>query len=216
MVQHLLLVLVAAPLLVLGAPERVLLWAFSARARRRVAHWFSRLARLARGLAGPGPGVALATAALWSWHVPALYDAAVADSWVHSLEHSTFLGGALLFWWTLLQIRTRRGDALNGGRLLALFAMVLQGSLLGALLTFASAPLYSAHAVIPAAWTLTPLADQQLAGLIMWVPPAALYLGVAAYLVLGWLGAAEHGGRSAEARAVAAKAAATGTPPRHA
>lgn len=191
MVQHLLLVLVAAPLLVLGAPERTVLWAFSPVARRRLAATFSRAGRLVASLARPGPAVAVATGALWMWHVPALYDLAIRHEGAHALEHSAFLGTALLFWWSLLHMRTLRADAANGMRLLALFAMVLQGSLLGALITFASVPLYASHALIPPAWGLAPLEDQQLAGVIMWVPPAALYLGVAAYLVLRWLQGAE-------------------------
>ena len=112
-------------------------------------------------------------------------------SGLHALEHASFLLTALLFWWTLLHMRTRRGDRANGPRLMALFAMVVQGSLLGALITLASTPLYDAHREIPAAWGLEPLVDQQLAGLLMWVPPAALYLGVAAWLFLRLLASGE-------------------------
>lgn len=191
MVQHLVLILVAAPLLVLGAPERVTLWAFPLGARRRMGSRVRALARPAGSLARPGPAVAVATGFLWVWHMPVLYDLAVEHEALHALEHATFLLTALLFWWTLLHIRTIRADQDNGGRLLALFAMVVQGSLLGALITFAARPLYASHRDIPAAWGLEPLVDQQLAGLIMWVPPAALYLGVATWLFLRLLGSAQ-------------------------
>lgn len=184
MVQHLVLVLVAAPLLVLGAPERVVPWAFPLPVRRRLGGWAHAGARALGPVARPGPAVAIATAGLWTWHVPKLYDLAIEQEGLHALEHATFLATALVFWWTLLRIRTSRGHRENGGRLLALFAMVLQGSLLGALITFAARPLYQAHAAIPSAWGLEPLVDQQLAGLIMWVPPAVLYLSVGGWLVL--------------------------------
>jgi cytochrome c oxidase assembly factor CtaG len=85
-------------------------------------------------------------------------------------------------------LRLRPGDhAGNGLRVLYVFAMALQGSILGALLTLASRPLYASHAVIPPGWGLEPLADQQLAGLIMWVPPAVIYIGVSGYLFMAWL-----------------------------
>lgn len=191
MVQHLLLMLVAAPLLVLGVPERAIPRAFPPPARRRIGRAANAVKRVAGPLARPGPAVAVATAGLWVWHLPGLYDLAVRSDGVHALEHATFLATAALFWWSLLHVRSRRADAGNGVRLLALFAMILQGSLLGALITFAGTPLYEAHASIPDAWWLRPLEDQQLAGLIMWVPPAALYLGVAAHLFVRWLRSAE-------------------------
>jgi cytochrome c oxidase assembly factor CtaG len=191
MLQHLVLILVAAPLLVFGAPERVALWAFPLPARRRLGGWAHALGRALGPLGRPGPAVAMATAGLWIWHVPALYDLAVERGALHALEHLTFLLTAVLFWWTLLRIRTRRADKENGGRILALLAMVVQGSLLGALITFAAAPLYDSHRAIPRAWGVGPLVDQQLAGLIMWVPPAALYLAVGGWLLAGLLRSVE-------------------------
>lgn len=215
MVQHLVLVLVAAPLLVLGAPERVALWAFPLAARRRLGSWGHAVAGVLGPLLRPGPAVAVTTASLWLWHVPVLYDLAIEHEGLHVVEHMAFVLTALLFWWTLLRIRTARADRDNGGRLLALFAMVLQGSLLGALITFAAAPLYDAHRLTPRAWGVEPLVDQQLAGLIMWVPPASLYLGVAGWLLLRLLGSAEegraasapsaHGGRELSDRPAAAQ-----------
>ena len=191
MAQHLVLILLAAPLLVLGAPERVALWAFPLPIRRRIGGWGHGCARVLGPLARPAPAVAMATAGLWTWHVPDLYDLAIEREGLHALEHMTFLVTALVFWWSLLRIRTLRADRDNGGRLLALFAMVLQGSLLGALITFAARPLYAAHRAIPEAWGLEPLVDQQLAGLLMWVPPATLYLWVAGWLFQRLLRAVE-------------------------
>ena len=188
MVQHLILVLVAAPLLVLGAPERVALWVFPLSVRKRIGGWGHDLARVLGPLARPVPAVTVATVTLWAWHAPFLYDLAIEHGGLHAIEHASFLATALLFWWTLLRIRTRRADRENGVRLLALFAMAVQGSLLGALITLAATPLYESHRAIGPAWGVEPLVDQQLAGLLMWVPPAALYLGVAAWLFVRLLG----------------------------
>jgi putative membrane protein len=132
-----------------------------------------------RGESGAGKGplviVVLAIGVLWAWHVPALYDLAVRNEDVHYAEHAGFLITSLLFWAAVLRLRPR--DHLdNGLRILYVFAMAIQGSLLGALLTFASRPLYAAHAHIPARWHLSQLVDQQIAGLIMWIPPAVLYV----------------------------------------
>lgn len=191
MVQHLLLILVAAPLLVLGAPEVALLWVLPVRWRARVGRawrWATRAGGGGRGGEAKAALVAVtvATAVLWTWHVPDLYDLAVRNETWHAVEHATFLGTAVLFWATVLRIRIRDRVG-NGLRVLYVFAMVVQGSVLGALITFASRPLYRSHASIPEAWGLEPLVDQQLAGLLMWVPPTLLYVGVAAYLFVTWL-----------------------------
>ena len=185
MVQHMALILIAAPLLVLGAPERALPWIPSSRALRL------RLGRagraLARPLGHPVVAAALAGGALWIWHGPVLYDRAVAHEPVHALEHACFLGTAALFWAGIAHRRGPRAARRNGARLLALCVMAVQGGLLGALLTFAGRPLYSSQLATTLAAGRSPLEDQQLAGLIMWVPPSVLYVGVAASLLLGWL-----------------------------
>jgi cytochrome c oxidase assembly factor CtaG len=121
--------------------------------------------------------------ALWAWHAPALYERALRSERVHVLEHLCFFWTALLFWWVLAdrRARTRLG---TGGALLYLFAAALQSTALGAFLTFAQHPWYRAHARSALAWGLTALEDQQLAGLIMWIPSGLVYLvAVAAVLV---------------------------------
>lgn len=194
MVQHLMLILAAAPLLVAGAPETALLWALPSRGRRwmgRCFAWYARLAECDAAPAGPLLTVVFATIVLWAWHIPRLYDLAVTHETVHALEHGAFLTTALLFWATVLRVRPRARRA-NGLRVLLVFAMALQGTALGALITFASRPLYASHASIPDAWHLDPLMDQQLAGLIMWVPPALLYVGVTVWLFVRWLESIER------------------------
>jgi len=195
MVQHLLLIMVAPPLLVVGAPEVALLWALPSSWRRsfgRVERWAGSGLGSAQGQAlGPLLVALLATGVLWFWHVPALYDLAVRNPAVHYVEHLGFLLTSLLFWATVLRLRPR-DHVDNGLRILYVFGMAVQGSLLGALIALASRPLYLSHQETAETLGISALADQRLAGLIMWVPPALLYTGVVAYLFTRWLQALDR------------------------
>ncbi len=178
MTQHMLLILVAAPLLVLGAPVAPLLWAMPELSRRKtVGPWFRRPAAV---LTRPGVAFAAHSLALWLWHLPAFYQAALSTSGVHVLEHLTFLGTAVLFWWAIVHMTRAVG-------VLYLFGLALQSTLLGALLAFSPTPWYTAHQASAPAWGLTPVQDQQLAGLIMWVPGSSVYLAAALGLLAAWL-----------------------------
>lgn len=177
MVQHLLLMMVAAPLMVLGDPMSAFLWALPARERRALGAWWLRRHTLRsswRVLARPIVAWSLHVITLWAWHLPTLYDRAVAEGPLHVLEHATFFVTALLFWWVPFRPHGRRLHA--GPALLYLFAAALQSTILGAVLAMARHPLYVAHLATTRAWGLTPLEDQQLAGLWMWVPAGLVYL----------------------------------------
>ena len=179
MVQHMLLIYVAGPLLVYGAPPAALAWAVPGRWRVPLSRGWHRQKKL-RSLAGfavhPFTIWVLHAAAMWVWHLPRLYDLAVANPIFHALEHASFLGTALLFWWAVLYgMRQANGV---GFSILYLFTMMLISGLLGALITFAPAAWYTSHLESTAAWNLTPLEDQQLAGVIMWVPAGIVYLGI--------------------------------------
>jgi len=178
MAQHLLLILVAGPLLVLGAPVAPLLWAIrQPRSRRTVASWFHPSAAL---LTLPQVAFATHSLALWLWHLPALYEAALSSRGVHILEHLSFLATAVLFWWAIVHAPRAVG-------VLYVFGLALQSTVLGALLALSPTPWYSAHVVSAAAWGLTPGQDQQLAGLVMWVPGSSVYLAAALGLLAAWL-----------------------------
>lgn len=136
-----------------------------------------------------GGGVAVpflvSTALLWGWHLPASYDLALSDIAVYWAMQVTLLGSATLFWRAVLATGSTPEAVLWS------LAGLMQMGFLGAVLTFAPDPLYAAHAMAPLAWGLTPLGDQQLGGLIMWVPAAVPYLAMIALAARrGWRAAA--------------------------
>lgn len=198
MIQHLLITVVAAPLLAFGAPVTTVRIALPPGPR----HLLARLARRTRrwrkttGTPPLVPAVAVHVTLLWLWHTPMLYDAAVTSTGLHLLEHASFLASAVWFWsevWATAR-RSRRAQALAT---LCLGAMILQGGVLGALLTFAGRSLF---AVYDGAAGLTALEDQQLAGALMWVPPGFVYATVAVRRFIGWMGVAETDLRRRERR----------------
>lgn len=198
MVQHVLLILVAAPLLVAGAP----VFASLAAAARPSRVALARVARkpLVKGVGRFALSAVVAwlvhAAALWAWHSAALYDAALRYDPVHALEHLTFIGTAMLFWNVVLaRRRARRVPA--PAAVLVVFTMGLQSVFLSALLTFAPTPWYEGYAVSARVWGLDPLTDQQLAGLVMWIPAGFVYFGIAVGLLTRWLQAAEREGEVA-------------------
>jgi putative membrane protein len=177
MTQHMLLVVVAAPLLIAGDAALATLWAFDVATRRRIAAWWRRrraLPAVWNTVRVPLVAWTLHVGALWLWHVPTLYDAALRDERLHVAEHAAFFVTALLFWYPVLE--RARGRFRIGTAVLYLFGAGLQCTLLGAAITFARHPWYVGHYATAAAWGLTPLEDQQLAGLIMWIPAGLAYL----------------------------------------
>ena len=193
MVQHELLMVVAAPLLVLGRPLLVSLRGLPPRARNVAGGWVRRLRPLTRRAARVEVAWALHAVAIIGWHVPALYDRSVTSEAVHALQHGSFLGTGLLFWFSVLGEARHRGH--HGGAILSLFTTAIYTGGLGALLTVAQTPWYGAYGAAAPLWGLTPLEDQQLAGVIMWVPAGLSYLAATLWLVLAWL-------RESEARVV--------------
>ena len=183
MIQHLLLMVVAAPLLVLARPMAALVAGLPAGGRdavRSVAAGGAR--RVLHTLTRPIVVWSVAAVALWAWHMPSLYEAAISHEALHVAEHASFLGTALLFWTVVLGSSVRRGPAARPVAALLVFANGVQGTALGAVLLFASSPLYPVHGPGTRIWGGTPLEDQQLAGALMWGPPAFVY-----FVTLGWL-----------------------------
>lgn len=186
MVQHLVLVMVAAPLLAAGLPEPTVFGRLSRAARQAIGRWLRRTRRLLPFARAGAPALVvvwlLHVVILWAWHAPGLYEAALRQPVLHAIEHASLLGSATAFW---AVIRQRRGHRAPGtvGALLYLFAGAGQSTALGALLTLTPQPSYAIHAATVENWGLTPLADQHVAGLIMWVLGGLGYL-IAALVVL--------------------------------
>jgi putative membrane protein len=187
MAQHELLMLVAAPLLVLGRPLVPYVWGIPARWRKPVSRPFMSpvIQRLWRVATQPFHSFWIHGVSVWIWHLPLLYQASVRNDAVHALQHATFLLSALLFWWALL--RAPRSRQAYGTATLYVFGTALHTSVLGAMLTFAPSVWYPVYEETTYAWGFSALEDQQLGGLIMWVPAGVLYT-VAGLLLMGaWL-----------------------------
>lgn len=184
MLQHLLLILVVPPLLLLGIPRQ----------------WFERLlnwgpaGKIERLLGQPAIALILAIGTLYLWHIPALYDAAVENEAIHSLEHLSFLVTATIFWWPVINPVKDQRRVSGLGTMFYIFVGAVANTVLGIILTFAPAVLYPVYldpadpfgilVLIRTGWGLDPLSDQQLGGLLMWVPGGLFYLS-AILVVLG-------------------------------
>lgn len=187
MVQHELLMIVAAPLLVLGRPLGVWLWAWPGTARR-VAGALTRtrpVQTVWQLLTRPLNAWVLHFAALWLWHAPYLFQAALTHPALHALQHASFLFPALLFWWSVLD--RVAGGAARGSAIAYLFTTMLHTGALGALFAVSGRVWYPVYGGSAAQYGLSALEDQQLGGLIMWVPGGLAYLIVALVLCVGWL-----------------------------
>ncbi len=149
MVQHLLLLLIAPPLILLGQPFLPALWAMPHSTRKKVGRWFRPghpLAHLRAWVSLPIVAVAAYVVTVAIWHIPVFYDAAQGRTVTHDLEHLMFYGTALLYWWPIVAPRTARSQLGPGWALAYLIPPFLEGILIGVLLTFSSEPLYSTYA----------------------------------------------------------------------
>jgi len=186
MVQHLLLTMVAAPLLMLANPMPFTVWGLPADLRRAVQWALAREGLVRRFLRFVGPpwiALALATLTLWGWHLPAAYDGALRNDLLHDLEHLTFFWTALLFWWGITGAAPHvRPPTSYGLRIIFVLLGLAQNEALGVAITLARQPLYPFYTEVPRLWGIAVLDDQALAGAIMWVPAGMMY--VVAVLVL--------------------------------
>lgn len=187
MTQHEILMLISAPLLVLSGPLVTFLWALPRNWRIRTAAVGNARVVKRTWLAISAPVAAwfLHAVALWLWHAPILFVAAMRSDAIHAAQHISFLGTALLFWWTLLHNHSRRLG--YGGALLYVFTTITHMSLLGAWLTFSAKVWYTPYLQTAPAWNLTALEDQQIGGLIMWIPAGVLLTFVMLGLFIKWL-----------------------------
>ncbi|WP_214474974.1 cytochrome c oxidase assembly protein [Mesorhizobium sp. dw_380] len=187
MIEHELLMAVAAPLLAASRPTAAIMWALPARLRQTfgaVGH-ATVLRAVWAFMSRPVVATVLHGAAIWIWHVPVLFEAALQQGFLHYAQHASFLGTGLLFWWVLLPRPGREQDC--GGAVMHLFFTSLHTGLLGALFVVSPRLWYPENAVGSGMWGLSPLEDQQLAGLMMWIPAGLIYGGAALLLAAFWI-----------------------------
>jgi cytochrome c oxidase assembly factor CtaG len=191
MIQHEILMLISAPLLVLGRPLIVYLWALPPGISRGLARasrepWWRSSWKV---LSHPFTAWLLHAIALWIWHIPVLFQATLDNDLIHTMQHASFLGSALLFWWAVTNGRHRLAG--YGMAVLYMFTTALHSGLLGALITFARHNWYPTNEET-LRWRLTPLEDQQLGGLIMWIPAGVVYVIAGLLFVVGWMREADR------------------------
>ena len=193
MAQHEVLMLVAAPLLVLGKPLAGFIWGMPLAIRHAVSRPFRTAGSqtLWRWLVTPLVAWSLHALTLWMWHTPAWFEAGLHHPAMHDLQHACFLFSALIFWWALVR---RRPDHIA---VLYLLTTLLHTGFLGALLTFAPNVWYPTYRDAANPWGLTPLADQQLGGLIMWVPAGVVFMLAGLFMLARWLRTLEQPRRAA-------------------
>lgn len=203
MVQHMLLMLAAPPLLVWSDPALMFLRAFPRAPRKAIGRIWAGFG-LNRGF-----GLLMHPIAVWAafcggfvfWHAPGPYLWGLRNDALHVVEHLTFFLTSLAFWSIVIPAHGRRRLGYGATLLFVLTAAVLS-DLPGALMIFAPRPLYPVHADGVAAWGLTLMEDQQLAGLIMWIPGGLAYLLAAGWLFIAWMRDAELRALGAARRAV--------------
>ncbi len=194
MAQHLILMMIAPPLLVAGRPAVTALWALPRAARHRVGAWWrgdSAGARVTDVVRRPLVAWLAASAALWFWHLPKPFDAAFDAPWLHAAEHLTFLASGILFWRVVLDDPQSRRLPL-GATMLFVLTFAMENGMLAAILVFAPRVLYAPYVAAPAWSPLSPLEDQQLAGIAMWLVTGVIDLGVLAVLFVAWLRSGER------------------------
>ena len=174
MVQHELMMLVAAPLLVISQPVSALLRGMATPFGRA----FGKLARNKSAryvwdwISSPAVAWFIHAIGLWGWHLPSLFNTGLQNSWVHALQHTSFLWVAMVFWFALFR---SRHESTSAG-VLYLFTTAIHASLLGALLTFSPVVWYTPYLLTTSQWGLSALEDQQLGGLIMWMPAGIVFI----------------------------------------
>lgn len=176
MLQHLVLIMVGPPLLLLGTPD-----------------WFVRpflrnpvVFRIAKVLTLPAVAFTLFNVDFWLWHAPPLYDATLENQSIHILEHLTFIIFGVINWWPILSPSKDLPRLSPGGQILYIFFNGMPSVALGAGLTFLP-PLYAPYLSAPRVWGISPATDQQLGGLIMWIPVSIAYIAVVSVLFIRWI-----------------------------
>ncbi len=182
MVQHLVLTMLVTPLLLAGTPG----WMLRPLLRIPV------VARIARRVTSPVACFSIFSVVLTAWHLPPLYNFAMAHHSVHIVQHLCFLVASTLMWWPLMSPLPELPRAPYPQQMLYTFLLTLPMSLVSIAITYAGSVIYPAYASAPRISGLSPLEDQQLGGLIMWIPGGLVFLGVLTVVFFRWVAAEEE------------------------
>jgi len=190
MIQHMITIMVSAPLLWLGAPFPFLLWGLPAAARKQVGQWFPRdstLRRLLQVMTQPALVWLAFVAVYGGWHDPLLYDLALRYGWVHDIQHLTFFGTAMLFWWLVIGAAPHLHRTPIWGRIAMVVGVIPVNMAVGIVIATASEVLYPYYTSVPRIWGFTALADQSIAGVIMWTSGSEMLVMAIVFLLAGAL-----------------------------
>jgi putative copper resistance protein D len=207
MLQHMLLELVAAPLLLLGAPATLALRAGSPPMRARMLSVLH--SRVVTVVSFPLLAWVVFAAVNWGWHFSTLYNKALETPWLHDIQHLTFLGAALLFWWPVVGADPARWRLPHPVRLFYLFLAMPQNSFLGIALMSAPVALYPHYLTNLRSWGPTPIVDQNVGGMLMWVGGDVVFLLAMGLVVAAWVRAEDRRTAREDAREDARLARAT-------
>jgi len=190
MVQHLLLALAVAPLMIMGTPGWMLRPALELRAVRALARWLTK----------PVRAFAIFNIVVAAWHLPPLYNTAMAHHSVHIVQHLMFLVASVLMWWPVLSPLPELPRLSYPGQMLYLFLMTIPMSIVSVAIAYADKLLYPAYAAAPRIWGLTPMNDQMIGGLIMWIPGGLYFFAIISVVFFRWQ--QREGAETAEAAQV--------------
>lgn len=189
MIQHLLISMIGAPLLLLAGPMPAYLWSMPETIRQGAGELLRGdgiIIRSLRWLIDPRITVPLFMGTLYAWHAPALFSAALENTWIHYLQHFTFFASASLFWWPIIGPAPVRSKLSYPQRMLYLLSVVTPTAVLASIITLSRSVIYDGYLDTPAHWGMTALEDQTMAGLILWLPGNALYLAALTAIFFTW------------------------------
>jgi len=177
MIQHMLLAMVAPPLILLGVPRWMMQWLLD----------FLRIGPLVRFVTHPVLAFIAFNTALIAWHVPALYETALRDPMIHILQHTIFIGTGFLAWYPVIDPAGQHARFHPMAQIMYLFLYVIPSGVLGAVFAFAQVPIYTYYTSVPRLWGLTVMDDQAIAGGVMWVPGWAVYFVALSIVFAVWM-----------------------------
>jgi putative membrane protein len=204
--QHVLLTLVAAPLIALGAPITTLLRAATPDVRHRVILPILH-SRVMKVLSFPVVSWVVFAVVMWGSHFSPLFNASLEDPLIHDLEHTLYLGAGLLFWWPVVAADPSPWRMPHAVRAMYVFLQMPQNTFLAVVILNSAVPLYAHYATLVRSWGPTALEDQQVAGGLMWITGDVLFLAAIAALLIGWMRKEQADEAAADRRVDAARAA---------